>query len=170
MDNQKKLTRSRDDRMIAGVCGGLGKYFDIDSTVVRLIFIVAILIDGLGILIYIAMAIIVPEEKTNVRKYQPEKEGLPESDDERTEGGQENTEQEYEKAETPEEHRKQDHENAGKDSQRDEGPAWIGIGLILIGVFLILDRIDIFWWLSWNILWPLLIVFIGIWILVRRGG
>jgi len=58
----KKLYRSRTDRKIWGVCGGLAKYFDKDPTIVRVIAIVSIFVTGLGIIAYIVMAMVVPEE------------------------------------------------------------------------------------------------------------
>jgi len=62
-EHPKKLYLSRTDKKISGVCAGLAKYFNIDPTIVRLIFVVA----GFhiwGIFLYIIMAIIVPEEPT----------------------------------------------------------------------------------------------------------
>ena len=58
----KKLYRSRTDRKIWGVCGGLAKYFDIDPTVVRLLAIVTLFFGTLGIWVYIIMALVVPLE------------------------------------------------------------------------------------------------------------
>jgi len=58
----KKLYRSRTDRKIWGVCGGLAQYFDIDPTIVRMIFFVSLLCGTLGFWIYIIMAIVVPNE------------------------------------------------------------------------------------------------------------
>ena len=58
----KKLYRSRTDRKIWGVCGGLAKYFDVDPTIVRIIFVASLLCGTLGLWIYIIMAIIVPQE------------------------------------------------------------------------------------------------------------
>ena len=58
----KQLTRSSTNRMIAGVCAGLGEYLNIDPTVVRLLFLLAFFLTGPGILIaYLIMAVIVPE-------------------------------------------------------------------------------------------------------------
>ena len=64
MTIQKKLTRSR-DKMIAGVLGGIGNYFDIDPTVVRIVYVVlSILSIGfLGLIAYLIMWAIIPEEK-----------------------------------------------------------------------------------------------------------
>lgn len=56
-----RLTRSRNDRVIAGVCGGLGHYFNIDPVLVRIGFVALTLAAGAGILIYILAAIILPE-------------------------------------------------------------------------------------------------------------
>ena len=60
----KKLYRSRSNRMIAGVCGGIGEYLDIDPTVVRLLwFILSLASMGAGALVYIIAWIIIPEKK-----------------------------------------------------------------------------------------------------------
>jgi len=56
----KKLTRSSSDRMISGVCGGMGEYFQIDSTLVRIIWVVLTLMGGAGILLYLAAILIIP--------------------------------------------------------------------------------------------------------------
>ncbi|WGS65135.1 PspC domain-containing protein [Marinitoga aeolica] len=59
---KKELYRSRKDKFLGGVCGGLAEYFEISSTLVRLICLGLILIDGIGILLYIIAWIIIPEE------------------------------------------------------------------------------------------------------------
>lgn len=59
----KKLYRSRDDRKIAGICGGLGEYTGIDPTIWRVVFIVLLLPGGLpGLVPYLLLWIIVPEK------------------------------------------------------------------------------------------------------------
>lgn len=58
----KRLTRSRTDRMIAGVCGGLGNYLGIDPVFIRLLWAIAIFAYGTGLLLYILAWIIIPEE------------------------------------------------------------------------------------------------------------
>ena len=57
-----RLYRSRTDRMIGGVCGGLGKYLNVDPTLVRLVFVLTALFGGPGLLAYLIMLIVVPEE------------------------------------------------------------------------------------------------------------
>ena len=59
---QKKLYRSRSNRMIAGVCAGLADYFNVDPTIIRLVFVLFALAGGPGLILYIIMAIVVPEE------------------------------------------------------------------------------------------------------------
>lgn len=58
----KRLYRSRKDKILAGICGGVGKYLDIDPIIIRLIFIVLLLTVGSGILIYLIAWIIIPLE------------------------------------------------------------------------------------------------------------
>ncbi|MGF0096545.1 PspC domain-containing protein [Peptoniphilus sp. SGI.035] len=63
----KRLYRSRDDAMFAGVCGGIAKYLGIDSTIVRIVTFLFIVPGGLSIWVYIALAIIIPlEPRENV--------------------------------------------------------------------------------------------------------
>ena len=63
MSNEKRLYRSRDNRMIGGVCAGLGEYIGLDPTVVRLIFVVgAILGVGSLVLVYLVLLLVIPEE------------------------------------------------------------------------------------------------------------
>ncbi|MEA2036707.1 MAG: PspC domain-containing protein [Nanoarchaeota archaeon] len=57
----KKLYRSKKSRIIAGVCGGLGDYFKVDPTIIRLIWILFVLVWGAGILAYVLAWIIIPE-------------------------------------------------------------------------------------------------------------
>jgi phage shock protein C len=67
-EDVKRLYRSRKERMIGGVCGGIGEYLNMDATVIRLIFVIAALWGGAGLLIYLVMLLIVPEapEQTEV--------------------------------------------------------------------------------------------------------
>jgi phage shock protein PspC (stress-responsive transcriptional regulator) len=60
----KKLYRPTADRKIAGVCAGLGEYFEIDAIIFRLCFLFSVLFGGLGILIYIVMWILVPSRQS----------------------------------------------------------------------------------------------------------
>lgn len=59
---ERKLYRSRSDRMVAGIAGGLAEYLNIDSTIVRLLFVFFALAGGPGLIVYIVMLLVVPEE------------------------------------------------------------------------------------------------------------
>jgi phage shock protein C len=58
----RTLYRSRTNRQIAGVCGGLAQYFNIDATLIRVIFAVLAVMGGSGLLIYLILWLVVPEE------------------------------------------------------------------------------------------------------------
>lgn len=60
--NEKRLIKSSVNRMICGVCGGIGEYFKIDPTVIRLIWVIlSVFGAGTGLIVYIIAAVIVPE-------------------------------------------------------------------------------------------------------------
>ena len=58
----KRLYRSRTDRMVGGVCGGLARYFNVDPTVMRLLFVLLTVVPGGSILPYLILWLVVPEE------------------------------------------------------------------------------------------------------------
>ena len=58
----RKFYRARDNKMIAGVCGGLAKHFGIDPLLVRIFFILLIFANGIGIVLYIILFILAPKE------------------------------------------------------------------------------------------------------------
>jgi phage shock protein PspC (stress-responsive transcriptional regulator) len=62
METTRRLYRSKNDRKLSGVCGGLGEYTGVDANVVRVLFVVLAVLGGAGLIIYLAMWIIVPQE------------------------------------------------------------------------------------------------------------
>lgn len=59
----KRLTRIRDGKVLGGVCGGIGKYFDVDPVIIRILWVVLTLLSvGIGVIVYIAAYILMPEE------------------------------------------------------------------------------------------------------------
>jgi phage shock protein C len=62
MADTKRLTRSRTERWIGGVCGGIGNYFNLDPTIIRVVFILLALIVGGGLLIYLILWLVIPLE------------------------------------------------------------------------------------------------------------
>lgn len=61
-DDVKKLYRSTDDRWLGGVCGGIAQYFNIDAILIRILFIILGLIGLGGVLLYVILWIIIPEQ------------------------------------------------------------------------------------------------------------
>jgi phage shock protein C len=62
MDPTRKLYRSRSDGKLAGVCAGLAQYFNVDVTLIRVLFVVLAVLGGSGLILYLAMWIIVPKQ------------------------------------------------------------------------------------------------------------
>lgn len=60
---KKRLHRSKKNKIIGGVCGGIGEYFDVDPTIIRLLWILFVFSFGSGILAYIVAWIIIPKRK-----------------------------------------------------------------------------------------------------------
>jgi phage shock protein PspC (stress-responsive transcriptional regulator) len=61
MEEPRKLYRSQTQRMLGGVCGGLAEFFNIDATVMRVLFLILAVFGGSGIVLYLVMWILVPD-------------------------------------------------------------------------------------------------------------
>ncbi len=148
---EKRLYRSRDDRMIWGVCGGLGKYFDIDPVIIRVIMLLLIFAGGIGILAYIILAIVVPLESSQASEPKDIiRENVEEMRQTATQVGGEIRATFEKKGGEPEE--------MAKSGFRAR--YILGIIIVVIGVIFLLG--NFFSWLSWKFLWPLFIVAIGL--------
>jgi phage shock protein C len=125
----KRLVRSRDDRVIAGVCGGLGEYLGVDSVLIRIAALILVFAGGAGVILYIIGWIAMPEGYET----EPEKEAAPES---------------------------------GEAPERTRGAVLLGLVFVVLGVFFLVDEI---WpdFLSWQYIWPVALIGIGIAILAR---
>jgi phage shock protein C len=62
------MYRDPDNRVIGGVCSGMGAYWDIDPVIIRILFIVLALAGGLGIMVYLILYIVIPEARTTAQK------------------------------------------------------------------------------------------------------
>ncbi len=69
---EKKLYRSRNKKVVAGIAGGLGDYLDVDPVIIRIIIVLITIFQGVGLLVYIIMWIVVPEEPYDVSKVSAE--------------------------------------------------------------------------------------------------
>lgn len=75
----KKLYRSVTDKMIGGVAGGIAEYFDIDPVIIRLVFVLAVIFGGSGILAYIILWIIIPQKPYIITPFNSESQNRPDT-------------------------------------------------------------------------------------------
>jgi len=146
-----RLCRSKTDRYLGGVCGGLGKYLGFDATIIRLVFLLLIFGTGWGVVLYIALWILVPAE------------GVSESSTGDT--GDQFAGRMRGVGEDIREAAQKPNPKAG---------LWFGAALILLGAFLFLQRLGealgIVWlntWLGWQMIWPVIIIVVGVAIIIR---
>jgi len=146
----KKLYRSRKDQIIGGVCGGIAEYFGIDSTLVRLAFVLFALIEGAGIIAYIIAWIIIPESPQSGQS-----KGEEEVYD--VELNKEDEEGEYQAStEEPEEEKK----------NKEQRKRILGLILVALGIFFILDN-----WIPgfyWRRFWPVILIVLGVVLIYRE--
>jgi len=143
--------------MVWGVCGGLAKYFDMDPTIVRIIAVLLVFANGLGILAYIIMAIVVPLEGSKVTA---PKEAIKENVEEIKETAGE-LGREIRSTLVGEEG---ESEEVAKVRHRRRNV--LGIILIVVGILFLLGSFNLFWWFDWGNLWPLILVAIGVLIIL----
>jgi phage shock protein C len=145
----KRLGRSRENRILGGVCAGLAEYMGLHPNLVRMFFVLLALGDGIGFLLYFILWIVIPEGEPGAAgraRAQNAAHGV---------------------------------RNRTRALGRDirQGPVhsglanWIGIGLVLYGGFVLLRTMGVpwLWWLDSDVLWPLLLVIGGLVVLFRGG-
>jgi len=153
----RRLYRNRDDRVIAGVCGGLGAYFGIDPTIVRVIAVLSIFVGGTGIIAYLIMAIIVPLEGSSTAE---PKDTIKENVDDIRETASEIG---RDIQSTVAKDRVEAEEETSLRSRRLNG---LGIAVIVFGVVLLLGNFNVFRWFNWGVLWPIPVIAIGILLII----
>ncbi|MFW6029590.1 MAG: PspC domain-containing protein [Halanaerobiales bacterium] len=162
----KKIYRSREDKMIGGVCGGIAEYFDIDSTIVRLVFLLLLLSpNGFGLLLYIIPWIIIPEKPGDREESYQHKE----KDDSIV------VDAEVVKDSSNLDFNEDKNENKVKDEIKNQNytdsrnnqkkHAIIGIALVALGSLFLVD----FWMpaFRWERFWPLILIVFGVTLLVK---
>ena len=135
-----KFYRSRTESMIAGVCGGLAEYFDLDATLIRIGAVILSFVGGYGILAYMICWVVIPQkplaESVDDSNYEKQAEMIGD-DPAPTKGG---------------------------------GAVFFGALLIVVGLLLVLDNFIPIMWLSFSKLWPIIVILVGIMILVKGTG
>jgi phage shock protein C len=151
MQVNRRLYRCRHDQRISGVASGVAEYFDIDPTIVRVLWVVSIFFGGIGLLLYIAMAIIVPMEPeagfvgVGSQADAPTSEGV----------GEAAVPSATSWSSTASTHR---HPRRGD----GRGSMFVGIALILFGALAIVDTVLPAWADNGRFLWPAFILGIGV--------
>lgn len=140
---EKRLYRSRKNRMISGVAGGIAEYFDIDPVIVRALFIIATLGYGTSIVAYIVLWIIVPEESKS-KEFDKD------------------VDFDYDEATEPVD------ENyiVNVEEHRQRRRVIFGIILICLGGIFLIDNVTP--WLGFHYVWPLALVAFGAYILYKN--
>ncbi|MHB1414431.1 MAG: PspC domain-containing protein [Chloroflexota bacterium] len=153
-----RLYRSKDNRVIAGVCGGLGEYFAIDPVVWRLVFVLATFFGGSGLLAYIVMAIIIPEAGPGYgRPRETVRRNLSDIGQAARDFGAEFSGRASVEMNELEVER--------RDRRRQAG----GIILVVLGLMFLATNLNLFFWLRFDYLWPVLLIALGIAIMVGWG-
>lgn len=142
-----RLERSEKEKMIAGVCGGIAEYLQVEVTWIRLVFAILGVFGGLGLIAYIVLAIIMPLPGHRVAVG-----GVFATTAETTDTGQP-----YGATAEP---------RAPVDTERRRQTA--GYALIAIGVIFLLNNQGAFRFLEWRYVWPLALVALGVLLLVQR--
>ncbi len=139
----RRLYRSKDDRMLGGVCGGLGDYLGIDPTIIRILFFILMFGGGAGFWIYLLLWFLIPEE------------GEEKSRDFR--GRIQNVGDDFTTAVS------RPHPKSG---------LIVGSGLIIMGLIWLIDQLNIrwLWWWDFDVLWPILLIIAGGLLLYRWFG
>ncbi|MBN1617780.1 PspC domain-containing protein [Candidatus Dojkabacteria bacterium] len=155
VESQKKnqrIYRSETNKVIAGVCGGLGEFFNIDPVIIRLIFVLMVLFGGSGMLIYLIMWIIVP---------------LKSSVSQSTEATIKQNAKEFENK------AKKAAVDLEKTVKKTDTKLWFGLIILFLGFFFLLQNFGInlnpFRFINFSILWPILIIFLGILIVIKKN-
>lgn len=139
----KRLYRSKKDKMIAGVCGGLAEYFEVDPVLVRVLFALSAFMGGIGIILYILLVIVTPEEGATPTSSQDSVSG---------EHGGGPAVIEEPPLQIP---------NEVKDRR------WLfGIAVIFLGLIMLADGLTPFTWIGRQFLWPMVVIALGIYIFV----
>ena len=142
MTQEKKLYRTVDDKVIAGVSGGLAEYFDVDVVIFRLLFVLLVLFGGGGVLAYIVMWIVIPPKPVPYRYAATP--GSP------SEGGNPSPASDGQKPSTPE---------TNIPTAKKSGPSntslIAGIILIVMGVLFLIARLMP--WVDLGNFWPVLL-------------
>ena len=158
----KKLYRSYKDKMLGGVAGGLAEYFAIDPTLVRIIFVVSLFAGGAGVLAYIILWIVVPEEPYAFATSDPQ---TGSRTSEEAGSAQTTSAQDTQAPDASDQPNPQQKYYQAMTEQKHKRSSILGVILVVIGLLFLLD--NFIPRIHFGDFWPLLLVAIGIGLLLN---
>jgi len=157
----KKLYRSKTDKIFAGVCGGLADYFDIDATIIRLLFILIVAFGGSGLIVYVLLWLIMPKSSNEPAIITEEKvKEVAQEIKDKAEEFRENIKQEEPQHKT---------HSRNHDSNRRRGGLFGWVLLVLGLVFLFNSFAPTWMRMHAFSYWPLILVFLGLVMIVNSN-
>lgn len=164
MENPKRLTRSRKDRMVGGVASGIGEYLNVDPIIIRILFIFLAFVGGSGIVAYIVLLFIMPEDNSSpFAAYEAKKKNPTE---EKSEPEEEKEDEEKSSSEQTKNKIKEDFSDLMSSYKKKNSIAGVSVGVLLIvfGFYILLARFFSFDWFKY--LFPMMILFAGVLIIL----
>lgn len=155
----RRLERSTKNKVVAGICGGLGEYLQVDPNLVRAVFIIAgIMTAGLFVLGYIALLFVMPlpEQRAPIEDIWPSAAGQSRPRTGTTDAPGEGGEPTSPLIPT----------DPIDDARRQQ---WIGYVLIVLGAIFLLSAAGVFRFVRWDVIWPLAIIGLGLFFVLRRN-
>lgn len=158
---QARLERSTTNRVIGGVCGGIGEYLQVDATLVRVFFVIAgFLTAGLGILGYIALLVLMPLPGQPA----PFVQGAPAPNADATPGAAEGASEADATAPIRPMTTATPRDPAAEERRR----AMFGYFLVALGALFLLANLGVFRIVRWDLIWPLVLIGGGVLLLAQR--
>jgi phage shock protein C len=165
-----RLHKSSTNRVIAGVCGGLGEYFGVDATFVRLLFVLLTIFQGIGLLAYIVLWIVMPRESSlDLAPRDVVRENFDNLRSEAEQWGDQFRGTPGTPAPPPMTAEGEIPTYAVAPRTTANRQLLAGLTLLVLGVLFLLDNLHVFWWFNWGQMWPVLLIVIGLFLIYQRS-
>ena len=157
----QKLYRSETDKIIFGVCGGFGEYFEVDPVLVRLVFILFALLGGGGAVLYILLAIVIPKN--------PESQAEVDREEKLREFAHKAGEKVSDLAKEIG-HGAKSRMESMRENRGERKSSFFGIILVALGLIFLVNMFLPAYWMGGRVFWPFLFIILGIYLIVRKSS